>query len=752
MSLHDVAIGPVWLAVNVALVTAAWRWSQRLFVADRLLEHVLHATVLACACVLAVSLLLGSLGLLSGTTLVVGVAVSAAGAWIAAARPIRGFGRHREPQSAARAVADPEAGRPRNGSSKDRVWPVVWGIVLCCYLGHVVEGGILQFPSTWDALAYHIPYVDHWLAGASLYIPDCPRWPDPANNELLALWMVAPFSGDFLITLNNLPAFVILALGTVMLLETLRVSRLIANLGALLAVSKYVVMRQAMVPENDLAVAAFFVASIGYALRYLCRRRQSDLTLACLCVGILAGIKYYALGYAGLATLLILAIAAIHRFRQIGHIVATGTVCLLVFAGYWYARNVWVSGTPFYPMGLPGASNPVAEYRMQQYGAPHLWSSTLAGNPSPEVVPLTFQALWNMTGPGHVAALLLAPATLVWLACSACPLLRRSDERMRGTARLLMVVLTVACGAIWVVTPFGAETIPGTLNMVVWGYCPVRFGLSLLTLAVVNLLVTVNDLVPWVRRPESEGGSCRGRRAARCAVAAVLLAVCLAQLTRPLVRELEGDLLVAVILGGDLALAGAILVQGWRRWPGFRLLGVPTVLGVAAILGGLAGGRWHRGFADYYDDWAGTNVFSEMGKMSPQEVRICACEYCYYPFFGSKRQFSVCRPVWFASRQGLLDYMHERRITHLAACVRTRPCQRYDGVDLWLGNMPEYFTPTNTGGLFTMYRVDLAKLDSDVTAEDPLKDRTRSAFPNRAADDGKRALRAAAVRGRITHP
>ncbi|NQT17968.1 MAG: hypothetical protein HQ582_34775 [Planctomycetes bacterium] len=719
MSVHDLLIGPVWLAVNLMMVAAAWRMSHLAFVRDRLLTHVLHTTVLCCACVLATSILLGVMGVLSAPSLLIGVGLLSGLGWalLAKARHQRRQRRPAVNSLPAGAVRDGETRRKRPVSKQagDRIWVGVWWVVIALYLGHMIEGGILALPSHWDALSYHMPYVDHWLAANSLYIPDCARWADPANNELLGLWMVAPFSGDFLIALNNLPAFIILVLATVMLMDTLGVSPLVSNLGALVVASNYAVMRQATDPGNDVAVAAYFLAGVGYALRYFRERRHGDLVLASLCVGVLGGIKYYALGYAGLVALLLMSVMALRRFRSARSVVITGALCLLVFSGYWYARNVWISGTPIYPMGLTAETDAVSQYRTQQYGAPHVWSSTLAGNPNPEVVPLTFSAIWRMTGPGHVTALLLTPAVLLYLLCTGSVIRRLPGGRFRGTSRLFVAGLTIASGVLWVITPYAAETIPGTLNMAIWGYCPVRFGLSFLALALVSLLVVIDDLTlaRWShQRHPRAGGQLPARfYVLRCCLPVVLLLVSGFQLSRPLIRDLDGDLLGALIFGADIAIIGALLALAWRAWPRFRYLALPAALTMTGVLAGLAGDRWHRKYAGHFDRWSGTKAFTALATMPADEVRICACIYRYYPFFGSERQFYVCRPEWVRSPRALFEYIHDRNVTHVAASRRTEERQRYDEVDTFLQRIPEVFALTDEGRLFTMYRVDRTKLE-----------------------------------------
>jgi hypothetical protein len=83
---------------------------------------------------------------------------------------------------------------------------VGWLLVLSFWAARVLLEGLPNFPRDFDSLMYHIPLIDHWLQAGSLYAPDCPLWYNASNNELLRLRIVAPFSGDFLVALNNVPA------------------------------------------------------------------------------------------------------------------------------------------------------------------------------------------------------------------------------------------------------------------------------------------------------------------------------------------------------------------------------------------------------------------------------------------------------------------------------------------------------------------------------------------------------------------
>lgn len=280
--LPDSVVAVVWLASTALLGTAAWTLAGRLFPQGSVSNRVAHTVVIGWAHIVAVSTALGAVGGLVPAALLAGVSGAAALSLCLARR------------------LSPPGDLVRSApSATEPFWPYLWAALAALWVGHAVTGGLLRFPNDWDTLMYHLPLVDHWLQAGSLYAPDGLRWSDPGNNELLALWLVAPFSGDFLYALGNLPAVVLLACGTVELGRQIGLSGTWRNLAALVNVTNFVALKQLVDAENDVAVAACFVAFLAYAMRYSGDRRGADLGLGAVALGLMTGIKFYALGYAG---------------------------------------------------------------------------------------------------------------------------------------------------------------------------------------------------------------------------------------------------------------------------------------------------------------------------------------------------------------------------------------------------------------------------------------------------------------------
>ncbi len=681
--MSDAVAATLWLAVNGLLGLTSWKTARALYPRDGVYQNIVHALVLGWACVVSVSTALGLAGVLAGFPLLAGVAcVCLVALAVLSRRPV-------------------PAPRPRRLRPGDVCWAVVWGMVLSAWAGHVVHNGLLRFPTDWDSLNYHIPLVVQWLHAGSLYAPDCFHWSNPGNGELLGLWMVAPFSGDFLIHLNTLPAALLLALGSVELGRSLGLSRTFAHLAALTVVSHYVVLRQLVSNENDVAAAALFVAATAYELRHLRRGRRADLVLCAVSLGLLAGVKFYALGYALLLAAVLCGALALRRgAAAAGGAFAVLLAGLVLWGGYWYLRNVVVTGSPVFPKGLR------EEDDVLRLIYPEVDRSSFLGSGRPEVFPLFGVAVWRMIGPCHLAALLALPLSAAWLVAPW----RRWRRGGARTARLVVSLLLLGALALVLVTPFAVEDAPGTLNQLRAHYCPVRYALCLLTLAVFGLCLVLQDGCRALRRLP------RGARWPAWIPPGLLAAGALFQFVRPSPRlgwptvDLGWPKVDNGLFSADIFLAACVGVVVWHLWSSLRRALVPAAA-VAALLGwAVACDRlsehWHRGFARHYEGFFFTWAFRHLADDDPDGARVCVLDYRSYPFFGSARQFRVCQPLYVPSPDGLLDYLRSRRATLVAAA----PGERHQGWNyfLWFdecrAHHPDSFRPLDSEGRFSLFR------------------------------------------------
>jgi hypothetical protein len=395
----------------------------------------------------------------------------------------------------------------------------------------------------------------------------------------------------------------------------------------------------------------------------------------------------------------------------------------LVLAGYWYGRNLCLTGTPFFPLGFSPDTNALPQFY------PSTWQSTFLGSGRPEVVPLGLRAAWKMAGPCHLLALLAVPLSLCWLVGTGLHQ-RGLPERL---GRWLLAFLTAGAAAVLLVTPWAIETEPGTLDQLRWGYIPVRFGQCFLGLAVLALGVLLSDLAQGLHRLAEWSRAALSspvlgfRRIADLAIRCLpllptgLFAVLLAwQGVRVLQDPFfvsRSDPLDVAFLTLDIAAAGLlVLVPNWRGMPATVRRAAAAVVPVAAAAG-LAWGveararKWHDGFARHYDTLFSTRIFTELARRDPPATRICVMEYRYYPFFGSRRQFSTCRPMKAFSYPWLLEFLQERQ-ANAVACTLSDPFTlgRYRGVSVWLRDHPEIFVAARVDGQFVWAEVHCGQL------------------------------------------
>lgn len=124
--------------------------------------------------------------------------------------------------------------------------------------------------------------------------------------------------------------------------------------------------------------------------------------------------------------------------------------------------------------------------------------------------------------------------------------------------------------------------------------------------------------------------------------------------------------------------------------------------------------RWHREFACHYDALYRCDAFTALARLDLRNERICVCDYRYYPFLGSRRQFNVCRPLWLPDYSHLLQYLQDRKVTLLVVRFKdVNPQRRYAGVREWITARPQLFQPVYENRNYTIVRVDAAELTAE---------------------------------------
>lgn len=702
----DVVAAVVWLLATGLLVTAAAVWGRRVFPEDGVAAQIVHVGVLCWSVLVAVALLLGVCGVLTAPTLlgtVAGGSVAALAVWRRT--------NNRKPSVERTTSRQNDVGRARR-------WlpiaaDVVWGGLASLFAARVVLDGLLRLPSDWDTLAYHLPLVNHWLREGVLYVPDCAFWYVPGNAELLTLWLVAPFSGDFLVSLSNALPLALLAAAALELCRRLCVAEPLCHAAALAIVVTGPSLRQIVSAENDLAVAGLYLATLLYGVRYWQSARRADLVWASLAFGLLAGIKYYALGYAavaGLALLLLLLLSG--RKRDAANALAAGLLGAAALGAYWYARNAWWTGTPLFPLGFVGESDVWRQMRPASHTSMLLYSGRR------EVWPLLWEAISGQAGPVHLVSVTLLPCAFMVLAVSVW---MTALPRERIVRLMLLIVISLSI-VVFLHTPNVVETQLGMLNMLKSKYHPVRLGLCTFSIAVLGLAVVTSDVLTAVRSKWAAVGRKLGRAHLWRAVVLQWLAVGIVlllwtiltawQVIGQIVRHVTLDI---ALLALNMALAG-LLVYLVATTPG-RVGRLIAAVGAMVIVGLLVWGsraiavRWHDQFTSHFDARQGNGVFEELFRFDQQDERICVCDYRYYPFLGSHRQFDVCRPLWLPDKAFFFRYLDEQHCTLTVINSSGLDTQgRYVGAPHWIAAHADVFVLLIESRRYRVFRIDRARL------------------------------------------
>jgi len=157
-------------------------------------------------------------------------------------------------------------------------------------------GGALYAPSNYDALAYRLPRVLHWLAAGQW------QWIHTGFNRLNTRgcgieWVSAPFIAllrtDRPLFLINIVSFLLLPGLVFSLFTRLGVRRRTAWHWMWLVPTGYCFLLQAGSISNDLFGAVFAMAAVDFALRARQEKKMGDLWLAILAAGLMTAGKAF---------------------------------------------------------------------------------------------------------------------------------------------------------------------------------------------------------------------------------------------------------------------------------------------------------------------------------------------------------------------------------------------------------------------------------------------------------------------------
>lgn len=225
---------------------------------------------------------------------------------------------------------------------------IVLGILAAIVYGWILAASYYLPPRGTDDLVYHLTSIFQYVQSHEIKLLPLDlrfHFAFPENAELLFMWPVIFAHGQKLVAGVNV-LFVLFSILTVYaLLRHFKLSEKDSFFASLLYALCPVVLMQAGVNYIDLIVSLFLLLGLYYSLLFHDRRRLLDLYAAGLSIGLMCGMKYTTVLLAIPLQFLIIPNIAKAKWRH-----GFGYVSLIVLTcGWWYIRNAFVLGDPFYP-------------------------------------------------------------------------------------------------------------------------------------------------------------------------------------------------------------------------------------------------------------------------------------------------------------------------------------------------------------------------------------------------------------------
>lgn len=257
----------------------------------------------------------------------------------------------------------------------------------------------------YDTLSYHLHVPATWIADRRLEIVpavfgDPSSAYAPSNLELWFAFLMAPLHSDYLAGTGQVAFAALAALAIVAAVREAGGRRTAALATALVFLLIPEIWQQARTAMTDLGLAALLLASLPFSFRAARRACAGDLMTAAAALGLAVGTKYVGLPFALPFALAVAFSSKSGRPRPLTPTLAAAAVVVFATGGFWYLRNMLVTGNPFYPLatlGLPGLTDRAA-MRAWIYHLPigHLG------------------ALADMIGAAGLGFVLAAAVVLVW--------------------------------------------------------------------------------------------------------------------------------------------------------------------------------------------------------------------------------------------------------------------------------------------------------------------------------------------------
>jgi hypothetical protein len=307
----------------------------------------LAAAVLAWACVTAGMEALGALGMIARGPLL-GLVVL--GLCLALACRL------------GRVRTSPAAGPPGSKKHEGWGWEGVAAVGLTLLAATLIGEGSLLLPVkvVSDGPIYHLPFAIRWWKAGRLELVAAPFGENaatyfPAVGDVWFCWLVTAWGGDRLARVGQAPFLLLAAMTAYALARRLGAGRP----AALVATAWFVTCAPLLLFSFEANVDTLFIAGYLLAAYFFLRHALGDDGLPALALGALAagcamGTK--AVGVVFVPPLLALGVLSALRHGTTRWVKLLGALLVAVdplsVAGFWYARDAWLTGNPLYPLHL----------------------------------------------------------------------------------------------------------------------------------------------------------------------------------------------------------------------------------------------------------------------------------------------------------------------------------------------------------------------------------------------------------------
>src|SRR5262245_55681617 len=350
------------LVLNVFLFLGGWWISEGLLRFTRSLDRFLAGSVVALSwCVLGLQLL-GSCGALAVWPLLI---------WSSG---LFGFGLVTRLVQRTDGLGEEPIEGPTERWRPETIVSLAMVLWTCTVLG--MQSLFLPVKVVSDGPIYHLYFAARWWKAARLFLVAAPFGENaatyfPANGDLWFTWLMESWGGDRLARIGQFPFLILGALAAFGLARRLGAS----SNSSLIATCWFITSTPFLIftfePNvHPIFVGCYLVATCFFVEFALGDANQSALLMGGLASGLALGTKSVGIVFVPLLVLFAVGATAA-RTRSAARSTALGLLVListLVTSGFWYIRNLVLTGNPIYPLRvelfgdtlLPGCYRPEA--------------------------------------------------------------------------------------------------------------------------------------------------------------------------------------------------------------------------------------------------------------------------------------------------------------------------------------------------------------------------------------------------------